>query len=105
MERVTGRRGTGRLVGINDFRIAGKTGTADFRAHGKEVNLAWFIGFAPVEDPQIAVAVMVEGTEESQQYHGGSTAGPIAKDLFLEFIKRYPERAGKHPNPSSSLAR
>lgn len=105
MERVTGRRGTGRLVGIDDFRIAGKTGTADFRAHGKEVNLAWFVGFAPVENPQIAVAVMVEGTEESQQYHGGSTAGPIAKDLFLEFIKRYPERAGKAPSSRSSTAK
>ena len=99
MERVTGRNGTGRLVGIKDFRIAGKTGTADFRAHGKEVNLAWFIGFAPVEDPQIAVAVMVEGTEESQQYQGGSTAGPIAKDIFREFIQQYPERAGKLSKP------
>lgn len=99
MERVTGRNGTGRLVGIDEFRTAGKTGTADFRAHGKEVNLAWFIGFAPVENPQIAVAVMVEGTEESQAYHGGSTAGPIAKDLFLEFIKQYPERAGKLSKP------
>lgn len=94
MERVVGPNGTGRLVQIDDFRIAGKTGTADFRAHGKEVNLAWFIGFAPVENPQIAVAVMVEGTEESQTYQGGSTAGPIAKDIFLKFIEKYPERAG-----------
>jgi hypothetical protein len=41
----------------------------------------------------------VEGTEESQAYHGGSTAGPIAKDLFFEFIQRYPERAGKLSKP------
>ena len=90
MERVVGPQGTGRLVQIDGFRIAGKTGTADFRAHGKEVNLAWFIGFAPIENPQIAVAVMVEGTEESQTYHGGSTAGPVAKDIFLKFIEKYP---------------
>lgn len=94
MERVVGPNGTGRLVQIDNFRIAGKTGTADFRAHGKEVNLAWFIGFAPIENPQIAVAVMVEGTEESQTYQGGSTAGPIAKDIFLKFIEKYPERSG-----------
>jgi penicillin-binding protein 2 len=99
MERVTGRKGTGRLVKIDNFRIAGKTGTADFRAHGKDVNLAWFIGFAPVENPKIAVAVMVEGTDESQEYHGGSTAGPVAKDIFLEFIKQYPERAGRGTQP------
>ena len=94
MERVVGAKGTGRLVKIDGFRIGGKTGTADFRAHGKEVNLAWFFGFAPIENPQIAVAVMVEGTRESQSYHGGSTAGPVAKDIFLKFIEKYPERAG-----------
>lgn len=94
MERVIGPKGTGRLVQIDGLRIAGKTGTADFRAHGKDVNLAWFIGFAPVENPQIAVAVMVEGATSADSFHGGSTAGPVAKDIFLEFIKQYPERAG-----------
>jgi cell division protein FtsI/penicillin-binding protein 2 len=94
MERVVGDGGTGRLVQIDGLRIAGKTGTADFRAHGKEVNLAWFVGFAPVENPQIAVAVMVEGKSSLDSYHGGSTAGPVAKDIFLEFIEQYPERAG-----------
>ncbi|MDQ8194838.1 penicillin-binding protein 2 [Coraliomargarita sp. SDUM461004] len=94
MERVVGQDGTGRLVQIDGLRIGGKTGTADFRAHGKNVNLAWFVGFAPVDNPQIAVAVMVEGTSASERYHGGSTAGPVAKDIFLEFIQQYPERAG-----------
>jgi penicillin-binding protein 2 len=94
MQRVVGPDGTGRLVQIDGLRIAGKTGTADFRAHGEEVNLAWFIGCAPVEDPQIAVAVMVEGSSAADSFHGGSTAGPVAKDIFLEFIEQYPERAG-----------
>lgn len=94
MERVVSPYGTGRLVQIEGLRIAGKTGTADFRAHGENVNLAWFIGTAPVEDPQIAVAVMVEGTSASDRFQGGSTAGPVAKDIFLEFIEQYPERAG-----------
>ena len=94
MERVVGPRGTGRLVNIPGLRIAGKTGTADFRAHGEEVNLAWFIGFAPAEDPQIAVAVMIQGADASHSYHGGSTAGPVAKDLFLTAIEKYPERMG-----------
>jgi hypothetical protein len=37
---------------------------------------------------------MVEGTSSLDSYHGGSTAGPVAKDIFLEFIEQYPERAG-----------
>lgn len=103
MERVIGSDGTGRLVRIDGLRIAGKTGTADFRAHGEEVNLAWFVGYAPAEDPEIAVAVMVEGTSAADSFHGGSTAGPVAKDIFLEFIKQYPERAGFPPSPRSSV--
>lgn len=89
MERVTGSEGTGRLVRIEGLPIAGKTGTADFRAHGQEVNLAWFVGFAPVENPKIAVVVMVEGTKTSDSYHGGSTAGPVAKDIFLKYQEKY----------------
>lgn len=92
MQGVTSSIGTGRLIHIEDLPIAGKTGTADFRANGKEVNLAWFVGFAPINDPKIAVAVMVEGTQESDDYHGGSTAGPIAKDLFLAYQKKYLNR-------------
>lgn len=94
MQKVIGPDGTGRLVQIEGLPIAGKTGTADFRAHGKEVNLAWFVGFAPANNPQIAVAIMVEGTKVSDSYHGGSTAGPIAKDIFMKFIEKHPERAG-----------
>jgi len=85
MRRVTGPEGTARLVDVEGLPVAGKTGTADFRAHGEEVNLAWFIGFAPVENPEIAVAVMVEGTESTDAYHGGSTAGPVAQDIFAAF--------------------
>ena len=62
---------------IEGLRIAGKTGAADFRAHGKE-SISWFLGLAPVEDPQIAIAVIV-GTSSSDSYHGGSTAGPVAR--------------------------
>ena len=94
MERVVGPDGTGRLVQIDGLRIGGKTGTADFRAHGQEVNLAWFVGFAPIDNPKIAVAVMVEGTRASQTYQGGSTAGPVAKDIFLKYIEKFPERMG-----------
>jgi penicillin-binding protein 2 len=38
---------------------------------------AWFMGFAPVNNPQVAVAVLVENGK-----HGSSTAGPIAKAVF-----------------------
>lgn len=57
--------------------LAGKTGTAEINLEG--LNQPWFIGFAPVDDPQIAVAVTVE---RSQGGTGGEVAGPIATQVM-----------------------
>lgn len=89
MERVVGPQGTGRYAQIDGVRIAGKTGTAQVkRASGKLV-LAWFTGFAPVEDPQIAVSVIVEGTSANDHFAGGSTAAPVARAVLLEYFRKH----------------
>lgn len=59
---------------LPDILIAGKTGTAQ-AGRGKEDH-AWFVGFAPADDPRIAFSVIVE-----HGGHGGATAGPIARDI------------------------
>lgn len=89
MKACVSPMGTGKLAQIKDFNISGKTGTADFRAHGSDVNLAWFVGYAPSEDPKVAVVVMVQGKKKSDPYYGGSTAGPVAKDIFLTYKRKY----------------
>lgn len=93
-EVVHGKSGTARSVAIPDLRIAGKTGTAQvvrlavykglkeqdipyhFRDH------AWFTCFAPAENPEIAVTVLVE-----HGLHGGSGAGPIARAVLNQYFK------------------
>jgi penicillin-binding protein 2 len=50
--------GTARRTRFDDLTVAGKTGTAQVYPEGRPLTLAWFIGFAPVEDPQIAVAIV-----------------------------------------------
>ena len=70
-------RGTSKAARLRSFQIAGKTGTAE-RSKEKTINNAWFVGFAPADDPQIAVAVIVENVE----YWGGEIAAPIAKDII-----------------------
>ncbi len=71
--------------------IAGKTGTAQTTAlrAGPEKDIpkkfrdhAWFIAFAPVENPKIAVAVLAE-----HMGHGGSAAAPLAKEVIETYIK------------------
>jgi penicillin-binding protein 2 len=75
--------------------IGGKTGTAQVAAlrTGPENDIpkkfrdhAWFVAFAPVESPKIAVAVLAE-----HMGHGGSAAAPLAKEVIETFIKFAPQ--------------
>jgi cell division protein FtsI/penicillin-binding protein 2 len=66
--------GTGLAAQIPGVTVAGKSGTAQ-ASKGKEH--AWFVSYAPVEDPQVACAVVVE-----HGGHGGAVAAPIAHDLM-----------------------
>jgi peptidoglycan glycosyltransferase len=79
MERVV-TEGTGRQAAVPGVRVAGKTGTA---TGSGEFPSPWFIGFAPLDDPSIAVAVFIEGSAVSgESASGGSTAAPIASQLI-----------------------
>ena len=74
--------GTGTNAAISGVAVAGKTGTAETPGNkacggGAEENQAWFIGFAPADDPQVAIAVSVECTPE----FGGDVAAPIFRDV------------------------
>ena len=77
--------GTGKNASIKGIKVAGKTGTAEnelsSRQKGKEH--AWFIGFAPADDPEIAVAVILEYSGST----GGSAAAPIARELISAWLK------------------
>jgi peptidoglycan glycosyltransferase len=66
------QEGTGTAAAVSGIDVAGKTGTAEI---SPGVNDAWFIGFAPANDPQIAIACIVEHTSG----FGGPTCGPIFK--------------------------
>lgn len=73
--------GTGRNAQIGGVRVAGKTGTAQ-HATGASPH-AWFISFAPTDDPQVAVAVVVEnGGDSGDEASGGRTAAPIARAVI-----------------------
>ena len=64
--------GTGTAGAVSGVDVAGKTGTAEI---SPGVNDAWFIGFAPADDPKIAISCIVEHTSG----FGGPTCGPIFK--------------------------
>lgn len=81
----TVKSGTGTAAAIKGMTIAGKTGTAENELLEKEKNKehTWFVCFAPAEDPQIAVAVMLEYSGRS----GGELCAPVARDIIRYYSK------------------
>lgn len=78
MKRVV-ERGTGRSANIAEMKIAGKTGTAQ---NPQGENHAWFVGFAPVDNPEICVTVFIE--------HGGDgsvAAAPVGGNIMQKYFQ------------------
>jgi peptidoglycan glycosyltransferase len=71
--------GTGTAAALEGIDVAGKTGTAEVGT----VNQAWFIAFAPVQRPRVAIAVTIERTAGQ----GGTVAAPIAKQVMQELLR------------------
>lgn len=100
---VAENKGTGGYARSKIVDIAGKTGTAqvitqregdlqkDTPAHLRDH--AWFVSFAPVDNPEIAVAVLVE-----HGGHGGESAAPIARRAIETYMTGLAERAGNAQN-------
>lgn len=74
-------RGTGGRAAIRGVRVGGKTGTAETSTPG--VNTTWFVAFAPVDNPRIAIAVVLQ----DQHGTGGATAAPIARAVMQALLR------------------
>jgi peptidoglycan glycosyltransferase len=72
--------GTGGAAALESIQVAGKTGTAE--VEGGATNQVWFIGFAPADDPKMAIAVTVERSDAT----GGDVAAPIAKQVLQQLL-------------------
>lgn len=77
---------TGKRAKIDGIAVAGKTGSAQFKEHGKSRNIAWFTCFAPAYAPEIAVTVMVREDRDGLNYHGGTQAAPIANKILRKYF-------------------
>jgi len=73
--------GTGTKAQIPGVKVAGKTGTAE-TGKSDTINDVWFIGFAPADNPRVAVAVTIKGVVG----FGGDFAAPIAKQIMQELL-------------------
>ncbi len=90
---VRDRDGTAHRAAVRGLSVAGKTGTAEFDLYenGKtqRINRAWFIGFAPYDNPEVALALVIEDAES-----GGHTAAPVAGRVLAGIFGKTAERVG-----------
>lgn len=94
MEQVT-LTGTARILTagrvlpvLPGLRIGAKTGTAQNRTDKGMINFAWLIAFAPVENPQIAIAVAIEGDTPGEETGGGLYASPVAHAILRTWLEQ-----------------
>jgi len=78
--RQTVTLGSARSLNDSPVEVAGKTGTAQWSS--KKANHAWFIGFAPYENPELVITVLVEEGVE-----GSTISVPIARDILSWYFK------------------
>ena len=79
LEMATGDGGTGRAATVEGYRIGGKTGTARKQvgaSYAKNRYRALFVGMAPMSDPRLIVAVMIDDPA-GKAFYGGTVAGPV----------------------------
>ncbi|HTU03509.1 MAG TPA: penicillin-binding transpeptidase domain-containing protein, partial [Candidatus Sulfotelmatobacter sp.] len=88
------------VLRVPGVRIAGKTGTAQIRRPQGEVDEAWFICFAPLENPEIAIAVGIEGDEPGENFAGGRYAVPVASAVLKKYFEKRQASAAVTGPPS-----
>jgi penicillin-binding protein 2 len=94
--------GTGKLLNISGWSVAGKTGTAQVERNGgidRSAQDTWFVSFAPEENPRYVVVATVEGGAS-----GGGTCVPIAHDVYVALQARDQHHETKAPSKGRTLA-
>jgi cell division protein FtsI (penicillin-binding protein 3) len=89
LEAVVSPRGTGQRAAIDNFRVAGKTGTTWKSAPGgysKDRYFAVFAGLAPASDPKL-VAVVVIDEPRGEEYYGGEVAAPVFASIVAGALR------------------
>ena len=92
--RQTVTSGSARSLGSVPVEVAGKTGTAQWST--KKAPHAWFTGFAPYDNPELAITILVEEGEG-----GDLTAVPIAREFLEWYYKEYKKPGGELINPEA----
>ena len=83
---ATVESGTGKKAKIKGFEIGGKTGTAQKTPRSEDKYVVSFIGYAPVENPEVVVYVVIDEPEGEEYYDSSSIACELSKDIMTDIF-------------------
>lgn len=89
--RASAQVGSSKNIAVRGLSIAAKTGTAEVAKKGGKIELAWIVAFAPIEDPKVALAVIIEGQELNRNFFGGAHAAPIGHAMLKAYTDKNPQ--------------
>ncbi len=84
--------GIGRDAQVPGVSMAGKTGTAQIERKDGMANVAWFMAFIPVERPEIAIAVALEGDRPDEEFAGARFAAPVVREIAAAYVDKRARR-------------
>ena len=107
MRTVVSPRGTGRLAGLKDVPVAGKTGTAqkldtELGRYSQDRYIAWFVGVVPADDPELAIVVAVD-EPRGRLHSGGGVAAPLFARVAAAQLARRGIVTEPQPIPAAPL--
>jgi cell division protein FtsI (penicillin-binding protein 3) len=89
MEQVVGPKGTAQLAAVSGYRVGGKTGTSKKSVAGgydKDNYVSVFAGVAPISDPRLVMAVIVDEPTQNG-YYGGQVAAPVFQEVMSNALR------------------
>ena len=94
-------KGTGQAAAVSGFEVGGKTGTSSklgFDGYDDELNIASFVGMAPIDDPEVVVMVVIDSPTVAEFRTGGSAAAPVFAEIMEVALRRLGE-IPREPSP------
>ncbi|MBM3395915.1 MAG: penicillin-binding protein 2, partial [Betaproteobacteria bacterium] len=105
MESVVSSDGTAMRARVEGYRVAGKTGTAHKLENGRyapNLYIGSFVGLAPVSNPRLVIAVMID-EPKGREYYGGMVAAPAFSKVMGESLRVLGIPGDAHTAPSEAI--
>lgn len=97
LKMVVSTNGTAQRARLDNYSVAGKTGTAEKPLNGAYTDeyVASFVGFFPADNPEVCISVVMDEPEKEKGYYGGLTAAPVFRTIAeqtAKYLKVRPDR-------------